>query len=260
MKTYKEEIADLLAPHTGLTPQEIVPAITLPQHAGQGDFAFPCFTLAKKLRKAPPAIAAELAGLLNAAGAGAVNEAIVKIEPLGGYLNFFIDPSHFARRTLGAIADMGEAYGSSSRGAGKTVVIDYSSPNMGKELAFHHLRGTMIGNSLGKLYKRAGYNVVRINHLGDWGTSYGKLIVMFLREGLQESDLAGMTIERLNALYTAFSNAAKDEPALEDQAREAFQKLEAGDARYRGLWQAFKDITLKELQRIYGFLDVEFDS
>lgn len=257
MKTYKEEIADLLAPHAGLTPQEIVPAITLPQHAGQGDFAFPCFTLAKKLRKAPPAIAAELAGLVNAANG---NASIVKIEPLGGYLNFFIDPSHFARRTLGSIAEKGAAYGSSRRGEGKTVVIDYSSPNMGKELAFHHLRGTMIGNSLGKLYKRAGYNVVRINHLGDWGTSYGKLIVMFLREGLGEPDLAGMTIERLNALYTAFSNAAKDDPTLEDQAREAFQKLEAGDRRYHGLWQAFKDITLKELQRIYGFLDVEFDS
>ncbi|MEO6096187.1 MAG: arginine--tRNA ligase [Fibrobacteria bacterium] len=254
MKTYKEEIADLLAPHTGLTAQEIVHAITLPQHAGQGDFAFPCFTLAKKLRKAPPAIAAELAGLIQP------NESIVKVEPLSGYLNFHIDPAHFARRTLGAIAEQGAAYGSTARGVGKTVVIDYSSPNMGKELAFHHLRGTMIGNSLGKLYKRAGYTVVRINHLGDWGTSYGKLIVMFLREGLKESDLARMTIEKLNALYTAFSNAAKEDVTLEDQAREAFQKLEAGDARYRGLWQSFKDITLKELQRIYGFLDVEFDS
>ncbi|MDB5105668.1 MAG: arginine--tRNA ligase [Fibrobacteres bacterium] len=254
MKTYKEEIAELLVPHTGLTAQEIVWAITLPQHLDHGDFAFPCFPLAKKLRKAPPAIANDLAGLIKPVGA------ITKVEALNGYLNFFIDPADFAKRTLGAIALQGAAYGSSSRGAGKTVVIDYSSPNMGKELAFHHLRGTMIGNSLGKLYKRAGYRVVRINHLGDWGTSYGKLIVMFLRDGLKESDLEAMTIERLNALYTAFSNAAKDDPALEDQAREAFQRLEAGDARYRGLWQAFKDITLKELQRIYGFLDVEFDS
>ncbi|HKP94686.1 MAG TPA: arginine--tRNA ligase [Fibrobacteria bacterium] len=254
MRTYKEEIAELLAPLTGLSGQEIVQAITLPQHPGHGDFAFPCFTLAKKLRKAPPAIAAELAGQVG------TNASIVKVEPLSGYLNFFIDPADFARRTLGAVAGQGAAYGSSSRGQGKTVVLDYSSPNMGKELAFHHLRGTMIGNSLGKLYKRAGYKVVRVNHLGDWGTSYGKLIVMFLREGLRESDLAGMTIERLNALYTAFSNAAKDDPGLEDQAREAFQRLEAGDARYRGLWQSFKDITLKELRRIYGFLDVEFDS
>ncbi|MDB5048073.1 MAG: argS [Fibrobacteres bacterium] len=254
MRTYKDEIAELLAPLTGLSHQELVQAITLPQHLGHGDFAFPCFPLAKKLRKAPPAIAAELAGQIP------LNASIVKVEPLNGYLNFFIDPADFARRTLGAIAEQGAAYGASSRGQGKTVVLDYSSPNMGKELAFHHLRGTMIGNSLGKLYMRAGYKVVRINHLGDWGTSYGKLIVMFLREGLQESDLAAMTIERLNALYTAFSNAAKDDPSLEDQAREAFQRLEAGDARYLGLWQAFKDITLMELRRIYGFLDVEFDS
>ncbi|MEO7423626.1 MAG: arginine--tRNA ligase, partial [Fibrobacteria bacterium] len=254
MRTYKDEIAELLAPHTGLSAQEIVHAITLPQHIGHGDFAFPCFPLAKKLRKAPPAIAAELAGLI------ATNDSIVKVEPLNGYLNFFIDPADFARRTLGAIAEQGAAYGTTIRGQGKTVVLDYSSPNMGKELAFHHLRGTMIGNSLAKLYERAGYNVVRINHLGDWGTSYGKLIVMFLREGLSESDLAAMTIERLNALYTAFSSAAKDDASLEDQAREAFQKLEAGDARYRGLWQAFKDITLRELQRIYAFLNVEFDS
>ena len=254
MRTYKEEIAELLAPLTGLTAAEIVPAIALPQHLGHGDFAFPCFPLAKRLRKAPPAIAGELATLILPTAS------IVKIEALNGYLNFFIDPADFAKRTLGAIAAQGAAYGSTLRGQGKTVVIDYSSPNMGKELAFHHLRGTMIGSSLGKLYMRAGYKVERINHLGDWGTSYGKLIVMFLREGLKESDLEGMTIEKLNGLYTAFANASKEDPSLEDQARGAFQKLEAGDARYRGLWQAFKDITLKELKRLYGFLDVAFDS
>lgn len=254
MKTYKEEIADLLAPHTGLSAQDIVPAITLPQHAGHGDFAYPCFPLAKRLRKAPPAIANELAGQIRP------TPSIVKIEALNGYLNFFVDPADFARRTLGRIAAEGAGYGSSRRGAGATICIDFSSPNMGKELAFHHLRGTMIGHSLSKLYSRAGYSVVRINHLGDWGTSYGKLIVMFLREGLKDSDLAGMTIERLNALYTAFSKAAEADPSMEDQARAAFQQLEAGDAAYRRLWQAFKDITLKELQRIYGFLEVGFDS
>lgn len=254
MKTYKEEIADLLSPHTGLAPSEIIPAITLPQHVGHGDFAFPCFPLAKKLRKAPPAIANELAGLIRPTAS------IVKIEALNGYLNFFADPVDFARRTLGRIAEEGTAYGSSRRGAGKTVAIDFSSPNMGKELAFHHLRGTMIGSSLSKMYARAGYKVERINHLGDWGTSYGKLIVMFLREGHTEAELPSMTIEKLNALYTAFSKAAEADATMEDQARAAFQQLEAGDARYRRLWQAFKDITLKELQRIYGFLEVSFDS
>jgi arginyl-tRNA synthetase len=253
MMTYKEEIAELLAPHVGLTPKEIHDALNLPQHAGQGDFAYPCFALAKKLRKAPPIIAQELAALIGPVGA------ISKVEALSGYLNFFIDPADFAKRTLGTISEKGARYGETDLGKGKTVVIDYSSPNMGKELAFHHLRGTMIGNSLSRIYDRAGFKVVRINHLGDWGTSYGKLIVMFLREGLKESDLAGMTIERLNALYKAFENASKEDPTLEDQARDAFQRLEAGDARFKGLWEAFKDITLKELQRIYAMLAVEFD-
>ncbi len=253
MKTYKEEIAELLAPHVGLPASEIRDALTLPQHDGHGHFSFPCFPLAKRLRKAPPVIAQELATAIPAQGE------IEKIEPLNGYLNFFINESDFARRTLSLIAAQGANYGATDRGNGKTVVIDYSSPNMGKELAFHHLRGTMIGNSLSRLYRHAGFQVVRINHLGDWGTSYGKLIVMFLREGLRESDLEGMSIERLNALYKAFENAAREDATLEDQARETFQQLEAGHARYQGLWAAFRDITLHELQRIYGFLNVQFD-
>jgi arginyl-tRNA synthetase len=253
MKTYKEEIADLLAPLVNLSPLEIHDVLTLPQHAGQGDFSYPCFALAKKLRKGPPIIAAELAALIRP------TKSLTKIEALGGYLNFFVEPCDFAKRTLSSIAEKGDRYGETHRGKGKTVVIDYSSPNMGKELAFHHLRGTMIGNALSRIYDRASYKVVRINHLGDWGTSYGKLIVMFLREGLAETDLAEMTIERLNALYKAFENASKEDSTLEDKAREAFQRLEAGDARYQGLWLAFKEITLKELQRIYEMLAVEFD-
>jgi arginyl-tRNA synthetase len=253
MKTYKEEIADLLAPHVGLPAKEIHDVLTLPQHIGQGDFSFPCFALAKQLRKSPMAIAQDLVTLVKTTGA------LTKVEALAGYLNFFVDPTDFARRTLTTISQKGIRYGESNRGQGRTVVIDYSSPNMGKELAFHHLRGTMIGNSLSRLYDRAGYKVVRINHLGDWGTSYGKLIVMFLREGLKESDLQDMTIERLNALYKAFENTSKEDVTLEDQARSAFQQLEAGNLRFKNLWQAFKDITLKELQRLYGMLNVEFD-
>jgi arginyl-tRNA synthetase len=253
MRTYKEEIAGLLAPLTGLSPQEIQDAVSLPQHADHGDFSFPCFPLAKKLRKAPPAIAQELAAAVK------LQPPFLKAEALSGYLNFFVDKVDFACRTLTAVASEGRRYGDSRRGEGKTVVIDYSSPNMGKELAFHHLRGTMIGNALSRLYKKAGYNAVRINHLGDWGTSYGKLIVMFEREGLTEADLPGMTIERLNALYKSFEAAGKADATLEDKAREAFQRLEAGDAAYLRLWQAFKDVTLKELQRLYAILNVEFD-
>lgn len=264
MKTYKEEIAELLLPHLGplggLTRQEIHDAISFPQHVDHGDFAFPCFPLAKKLRKAPPAIAGELVATLTAAGAFAPGGTFARAEAVSGYLNFHVDKPAFAKRTLSAIAAQGARYGETGKGAGKTVAIDFSSPNMGKELAFHHLRGTMIGNSLSRLYAKAGYKVVRINHLGDWGTSYGKLIVMFLKEGLGNADLPGMTISRLNALYKDFSDAAKEDPSLEDRAREAFQRLEAGDAAYLRLWDAFKQVTLRELQRIYAQLDVEFDS
>lgn len=280
MKTYKEEIAGLLLPllsglagaapsvggsgapadQGGFTFQDIHDAVTFPQHPDHGDFAYPCFPLAKKLRKAPPAIAGELAAALGRSGAFAPGSPFVKAEALSGYLNFFVDKPGFARRTLTAIAEQGPAYGDTGQGRGRTVAIDFSSPNMGKELAFHHLRGTMIGNSLSRLYAKAGYKVVRINHLGDWGTSYGKLIVMFLKEGLGEADLPGMTIARLNALYKSFAEAAQEDPSLEDRAREAFQRLEAGDSAYLRLWEAFKQVTLAELRRIYAMLDVEFDS
>lgn len=269
MKTYKEEIADLLAPHlsalVGDPAQapgraEIHDAVAFPQHADHGDFAFPCFPLAKKLRKAPPLIAGELAKSLTAAGAFAPGSSFAKAEAVAGYLNFHVDKAGFARRTLSEIASRGVRYGEGSRGAGKTVVIDFSSPNMGKELAFHHLRGTMIGSSLSRIYAKSGYRVVRINHLGDWGTSYGKLIVMFHKAGLSEADLPGMTIARLNALYKDFAEAAAVDPSLENQAREAFQRLEAGDEAYLRLWTAFKEVTLGELRRIYAQLDVEFDS
>lgn len=254
MATFKREIARVIAPATGLPEDRIEAAITYPQHADHGDFSFPCFPLAKTLRKSPAVIAEELAASL------APPPGFGKIEAKAGYLNFFVDKARFAQRVLGDVLTRGAAYGDSDEGAGRTVVIDYSSPNMGKELAFHHLRGTMIGNSLARVFAKRGYAVERVNHLGDWGTSYGKLIVMFLREGLGEADLEGLTLERLNGLYKAFSNAAERDPALEDAAREAFSKLEAGDPAYRRLWEAFREVTLVELRRLYAILNVSFDS
>jgi len=143
----------------------------------------------------------------------------------------------------------------------KTVAIDYSSPNIGKELAFHHLRSTMLGNSLARIFKANGYKVERINHLGDWGTQFGKLIVMYLRERLplDAQTLSNLTVKELNRLYAQFSKVSKDEPELEDKAREAFAKLEKGDEFYRKLWTSFKEATLKELKRIYKIMGVDFD-
>lgn len=254
MATFKREIARVIAPATGLDEDAVEAAITLPQHAGHGDFSFPCFPLAKTLRKAPNVIAQELAATL------VPPPGFTRIEAVSGYLNFFADKTAFSRRVLTQVLAEGARYGDASTGAGKTVVIDYSSPNMGKELAFHHLRGTMIGNSLSRVFRKLGHPVVRVNHLGDWGTSYGKLIVMFEREGLGEADLPGLTLERLNGLYKAFSKAAETDPGLEDAARAAFAKLEAGDAYYRTLWNAFREVTLVELRRLYAILNVDFDS
>lgn len=254
MATFKQTIAAAVAPATGLDADAIEAAITLPQHDGHGDFSFPCFPLAKTLRKSPAVIAEGLAASLTPPAG------FSKIEALSGYLNFFVDKALFAQRVLGDVLTQGADYGNSTEGAGKRIVIDFSSPNMGKELAFHHLRGTMIGNSLSRVYAKRGHPVTRVNHLGDWGTSYGKLIVMFVREGLGEKDLPTLTLERLNQLYKAFSQAAEKEPELENAAREAFAKLEGGDAYYQVLWSAFREVTLVELRRLYAILNVDFDS
>ena len=254
MTTFKSDIAQLIAPATGLRKEDIEEAITLPQHIGQGDFSFPCFPLAKTLRKTPALIAIELAkSLIPPLG-------FEKIEALNGYLNFFVDKPEFARRVTSQVIREGKTFGSNALGKGKRVILDFSSPNMGKELAFHHLRGTMIGNSLSSVFKACGFEVVRINHLGDWGTSYGKLILMFLHQGMHDSDLPTLTLEKLNGLYRSFDAHAQAEPDLENQARSVFAGLENGNPEYRKLWSVFREVTLQELVRLYNLLNVEFDS
>ena len=206
------------------------------------------------MHKAPKQIAEELAPKIE------LPAGISKVEAVAGYLNFFIDRKFLASSILEKISADGLNYGHAASN-GKVICIDYSSPNIGKELAFHHLRSTMIGNSLARIYKASGYKVERINHLGDWGTAFGKLIVMYLRENLptDQETLDALTVKELNVLYASFSKAAKEEPSLEDEARSAFSKLEKGDAFYHKLWLAFRAATLKELMRIYKMMGVDFD-
>jgi arginyl-tRNA synthetase len=254
MISFEQAIARCAAQTGHWTEEQVLGLLTIPQETTHGNFSLPCFALAKTLRKAPKAIAEELATtLLLPAG-------ICKVEPVNGYLNFFVDRTVLLQQVLGAVHAQGGQFGHHER-KNQNVVIDYSSPNIGKELAFHHLRSTMIGNSLARIYDAAGYNVVRINHLGDWGTQFGKLIVMYLRENLPTDDaaLARLTVKELNILYGSFSKASKAEPSLEDEARAAFSKLETGDAFYRKLWAAFKAATLRELLRIYNLMGIEFD-
>ena len=254
MDTYKPQLISLLAEKTPLESDELEKLITIPNEKDKGNFSLPCFILAKKLKKNPKVIAEEIASTLE------LGDDFEKVEALNGYLNFYLDQSGFVKKTLEKIDSEGENFGSFSSN-GKTICIDFSSPNIGKELAFHHLRSTMIGNSLSRIYKSMGYKVERINHLGDWGTQFGKLITMYLEQGLGTDDetLENVTIQELNKLYTAFSTAAKEKPEMEEQARAAFTKLEQGDEFYIKLWLAFKAATMKELDSLYTLMGVEFD-
>ncbi len=254
MISFENLIAESVTATGAFQTEEVLTLLTIPQETTHGNFSLPCFALAKTLRKAPKLIAEELAAKL------VLPAGISKAEPVNGYLNFFIDREFLACSILSEIAAEKLSFGH-AKPKQKNVVIDYSSPNIGKELAFHHLRSTMIGNSLARIYEASGYNVIRINHLGDWGTAFGKLIVMYLRENraTDPETLDSLTVKELNILYAAFSKAADLEPVLEEEARAAFTKLESGDAFYRKLWEAFRAATLKELMRIYKMMGVEFD-
>lgn len=252
--SFETAIAASIAALGHLSEAEVLALLTVPQDSTHGNFSMPCFALAKTLRKAPKVIAEELALQL------ALPPGLSKVEPVNGYVNFYIDRTFLMQTVLGEITDLGLQFGHGPR-LHLNVVVDYSSPNIGKELAFHHIRSTMIGNSLARIYNAYGYDVVRINHLGDWGTQFGKLITMYLREGLPTDDatLATLEVKDLNRLYTSFSKVSAENPAMEDEARAAFTKLEEGDAFFRKLWGAFKEATLRELNRLYAKLGVEFD-
>lgn len=254
MISFEQSIATAVAKTDTFSEEEVLQLLTIPQETTHGNFSLPCFALAKKMRLAPKIIAETLATKIE------LPQGISKVEPVNGYLNFFIERSFLASSVLTQIEEKGLSYGHASPNH-KTVIIDYSSPNIGKELAFHHLRSTMIGNSLSRIYKANGYHVERINHLGDWGTAFGKLIVMYLREGrsLEDDVLENLTVKELNILYGSFSKISKEYPELENEARAAFTRLEEGDSLYRKLWSAFKNATLKELLRIYSMMGVSFD-
>lgn len=220
--------------------------------ARNGDYAFPCFQLSKVMRKAPNMIAEELKGLID-------SEGFERIESLGPYLNFFVDKGVFAKNTLNKVLEEGDNYGASNIGEGKTVCVEYSSPNIAKPFHVGHLFTTAIGNSLYKMFKKEGYNTVGLNHLGDWGTQFGKLISAYNR-WVDEEALEKAPIDELLRIYVKFHEEAKKDPSLEDEARANFKALENGDAEATALWNRFRDLSLKEFERVYDILDVKFDS
>ncbi len=250
----KLEVSKLLTPHvTDLDSQQIHDMLEVPPNAEMGDLALPCFKLSKVLRKSPVQIAEELAAAVEE------NEHIERIECVGGYLNIFLNRNHFIEKTLSYILETGKDYGSSDIGKGKTIVIDYSSPNIAKPFHVGHLRSTSIGNSLYRIFEFSGYRCVGINYLGDWGTQFGKLIAAYKHWGSEEAVNKGL-VKELVSLYVKFHQEAEQNPELEEEARQWFVRLEQGDEEALQLWKWFIDISMEEYQKIYDLLDVKFDS
>ncbi len=232
--------------------EEIVSLLEYPPDSAMGDLAFPCFRLARALKLAPPKIAATLKD-------GIQDPAFSRVEAVGGYLNFFADTARFAERLLSDIREAGDSYGSPAIGEGRTVVLDYSSPNVAKPFHIGHLGTTVIGHSLKLLHEFAGYRCVGINHLGDWGTQFGKLIVAFRKWGNRE-EIEEKEIDELVRLYVLFHTEAEKDPSLEDEARAEFRKLESHDEENLALWRWFIEISLREYQKTYKMLGITFDS
>ncbi len=226
--------------------------LEVPPDTTLGDYAFPCFRLAKALRMAPPKIAQALCDNWQ-------REETASAQAVNGYLNFFLNRVNFARQTLDTVLAAGERYGSSNVGNGKTVCLDYSSINIAKRFHIGHLSTTMIGNSLKRIYDFLGYQTVGINHLGDWGTQFGKMICAYKKWGTEAEVEAG-GVEELTRLYVRFHEEAEKNPELEDEGRAWFKKIEDGDEEALRIFNWFKDLTLRDTARIYDLLGVKFDS
>lgn len=254
MKNIRQEIAEILsAAVPQLTKEQIADMIEIPADNANGDYAFPCFKLAKELRKAPPLIAADVAAQIGG------NALFEKVQNVNAYVNMFINKKAFAEITLSAALEAKDRFGGSELGAGKTVIVEYSSPNIAKPFHIGHIRTTVIGNSLYKIFDFLGYNVVRMNHLGDYGTQFGKMIVAYRLWG-NEEDVRRDPIKTLVSYYIRFHKEAENDPSLEDKAREAFYNLEHGAEDETKLWQWFRSESLKEFKRVYDIMDIDFDS
>ncbi len=254
MQKLKDEVSRLLAPRVSLEPAEVINLLEIPPEPNYGDLAFPCFSLAKIKKKAPPIIAEELYEELRN------EEGLLweKAVPRGPYLNFFIAPEVFSREVLQEIWTSGDKYGHYNLGKGQNVTIDYSSPNIAKPFGVGHIRSTVIGHSLYLIYRALGYNTIGINHLGDWGTQFGKLIVAYKSWG-NESDLKEDPVNYLYKLYVQFHKLVEEKPDLDDEARYWFRKLENGDKEALDYWNRFRQLSMDNYELIYDLLGIEFE-
>jgi arginyl-tRNA synthetase len=257
----------------GLDFDAVRALVEIPPDERKGDYAFPCFRLAKAMKKAPQGIAQEFAGKLEAIFAEsaegenapamestpAATGVVEKIACEGAYVNFFISREALCEDVIFSVLADPDGYGSADIGTGHKVIVEYSSPNIAKPFHIGHIRSTVIGASIDKIYRFLGYDTVRINHLGDYGTQFGKMIVAYKRWGNRD-DVDKQPIATLLSYYTKFHEEAKTDPSLEDEARETFANLERGGAEETELWQWFREESLKEFGRVYDMLGTEFDS
>lgn len=256
MLNFKSEIAKKIAQIVKIEASELETYIEIPKDSTNGDFSFPCFRLAKELKKAPQVIASEIKEKLELEES---NDIIEKIDVIGGYLNFYINKNILIKEVLSEINKEKENYGASDIGKGKNIIVEYSSPNIAKEFHIGHLRTTVIGAAFYNIYKYLGYNTIGINHLGDYGTQFGKMIEGYKRWG-EEYNLEENPIEELTKMYIRINDLCKSDEDVLNACRENFRKLEEGDKECIELWNKFKDLSLKEFYKTYDMLGVKFDS
>jgi len=260
MTDYRKEIAALLSAldlikDAGLNEDDVYNIVETPKDADLGDFAFPCFRLSKALSKAPQLIAAEIAEAAAKAGGADSFHATAT----GPYVNFFVDRNVFGKDVLTEALTKGERFGSSDAGNGKRMLVEFSSPNIAKPFHIGHIRSTVIGSSISKILAFLGYEVIRLNHLGDYGTQFGKLIVAYRRFGSRE-EVEEAPIQTLLKYYVEFHKQAESDPSLDAEARAAFAALERGEEEERALWEWFREESLKEFTVVYDMMGIEFDS
>mgnify|MGYP004529267923 FL=1 len=252
MVNFKTEIAKSISKITNIQTEELESYIEVPKDTNNGDYSFPCFKLAKSLKKAPQMIAEDIKNQINID-----DKFVTDINVINGYLNFFINKSTLTEDVLN------EIYSSEEKkltvGNGKNIVIDYSAPNIAKPFHIGHLRSTVIGGALYKIYKYLGYNVTGINHLGDYGTQFGKLIEGYKLWG-NEYDIEANPIDELTKIYIRINEVCKNDEKILEQCRNNFKLLEDGDKYCLEIWKKFRDLSLKEFQKVYELLGSQFDS
>ena len=254
MINFKNEIAKAISKVTNIDVKELESYIEIPPNSDLGDYAFPCFKLAKTLRKAPPVIAAEIKENIGIDG-----EIIQQIDIVGGYLNIHINKETLVENVIKEVLEKQEKYGSSDIGQGKNVVIDYSAPNIAKPFHIGHLRSTVIGGALYKIYNFLGYNSVGINYLGDWGLQFGKVMAGY-DMWKDEYDFTKNEIQSILKIYVRFCQEEKEKPELTEKAREYFKKLEEGNKKQVETWEWIRKISLENYQKTYKLLNSKFDS